>query len=67
MIKVYFQIFGKKMVKELSEEEYEIMTDNQIEYFIRGKLKIDRIIREVPEDSTLTNLKNIFGMSDNRK
>lgn len=65
MIKVYFEIFGKKLVKEL-DDEFKNMTDAQIEYWLRGKIKIDKIDRGSatgyePEISDV--LKDIFGLN----
>lgn len=69
MVKVYFEIFGKRLVKEITDKEYKTMTDEQIEYFVRGKLKVNKVVRV--EDESLNGLpdplKEIFGNFNNKK
>ena len=64
MIKVYFEIFGKKLVKEL-DDEFKNMTDAQIEYWVRGQIRVDKIERESTtgyEPEIPDVLKDIFGL-----
>ena len=61
---VYFKIFGKKLIKELPDDEYKYQTREQIEYYLRGQLKIDKIESEPIESKTPDipdMLKDIFG------
>ncbi len=60
MIKVYFEIFGTRLVKELDEKQYETMTNDQIEYFIRGKLKINKVVKKEATENPLNIFKDIF-------
>jgi hypothetical protein len=58
MKKVYFEIFGKKLVVTIEDKKHDLFTDAQIEYYIRGQLKINKI-----EDVTPPNqMDDIFGM-----
>lgn len=70
MIQVYFKIFGTPLIKQLEEEEFDFMTDEQIENYVLGKGRLDimKIKREeikqetFGSDDTLDQLKNMFGM-----
>ena len=62
MKKVYFEIFGTKLVAKIDDKAKALYSDEQIEYFVRGQIKIHKI-EEIPEakDSDIPDvLKNIF-------
>lgn len=65
MIKVYFEIFGTKLVKQLDEKKYESMPDDQIEYFIRGALKVHKIEKLIPKNEVPNYIKDLFGSFNN--
>lgn len=62
MVKVYFEIFGTKLVKMLDDKKYETMTKDQIEYYVRGQLKVNKInVEKTPEtNNPLDYLNDIF-------
>ena len=58
---VYFKIFSKGLSRELPDDEYKYQTREQIEYYLRGQLKIDKIESGPIESDIPDMLKDIFG------
>lgn len=64
MKKVYFEIFGTKLVAKIDDKAKSLYSDGQIEYYVRGQIKIHKIeeVEEKKEYDLPDALKDIFGV-----
>lgn len=68
MVKVYFEIFGTRLVKEFTEKEYQAMNKDQLEYQVRCKLKVNKVVKieDKPSMDIPDSFKEIFGIFNNK-
>ena len=66
MKRVYFEIFGKKIAVNINEYKRNLYSDAQIEYYIRGAIKIQKIERVESGEEIPDVIKDLFGAFDKK-